>query len=153
MALEEFMIEEIVDRRTKQVSCFCAVSGEAASVLCPENLTLVLQGKVEYLIKWVGFPSDENTWEKRTDLIEDGLHDEIKVYESDMKASKTPKKSTPKPKQRARSKTPTKKTKETLKKPASTSKKTAPKKSATDVPSETVKLEFSAESLEVELQS
>jgi hypothetical protein len=43
-----------------------------------------LQGQIEYLIKWKGFDSSENTWEKKTDLLEDGLGDDIKKYEKEM---------------------------------------------------------------------
>ena len=44
-AVDEFEVEAVLDRRINQM------------------------GKTEYLIKWVGYSSDENTWEETTNLF------------------------------------------------------------------------------------
>ena len=47
------------------------------------------RGRIEYLIKWLGYDDAENTWESRVDLLADGLEEEIKNYD---RKNKTPKK-------------------------------------------------------------
>lgn len=37
-------------------------------------------GKVQYKIKWQGFPQSANTWESIEKLLEDGLIDMIKQF-------------------------------------------------------------------------
>lgn len=39
------------------------------------------KNKIQYLIKWKNYPSSENSWESRTELIKDGLEDEIKKFD------------------------------------------------------------------------
>ena len=46
-------------------------------------------GKVEYLIKWEGYPDSENTWEPQANL---DCPDIIKKYEDDAKSKKDDKK-------------------------------------------------------------
>ena len=38
----------------------------------------------EYLIKWAGFPEEENTWEREEDLLTDGIMEEIKARLADI---------------------------------------------------------------------
>lgn len=38
-------------------------------------------GNIRYLIKWLGYPESENTWEPKNNLEEDGFKDAIEVYE------------------------------------------------------------------------
>ena len=38
------------------------------------------KGRVEYEIKWKGYPSSENTWEPRQQLLDDGFEDEINQF-------------------------------------------------------------------------
>lgn len=40
------------------------------------------KGKIMYLVKWVGFPSDDNTWEPKKILLED-VPELVKKYEED----------------------------------------------------------------------
>jgi hypothetical protein len=40
--------------------------------------------KVEYLVKWQGYPASENTWEPRTSLIKD-IPESIKEFEKGLK--------------------------------------------------------------------
>lgn len=42
-------------------------------------------GRIEYRVKWREFPRDQSTWEKRTDLIKDGLQKFIDRYEAENK--------------------------------------------------------------------
>ena len=44
--------------------------------------------KVQYLCKWKGFKVADSTWEPKEKLIEDGLEDMIKEYESSLKKKK-----------------------------------------------------------------
>ncbi len=57
---EEFEIEEIVDDKK-------------------------VKGKASYLVKWKGYSSDQNTWESKDDLEEDGYNAEIEQYEREKK--------------------------------------------------------------------
>jgi hypothetical protein len=41
-------------------------------------------GFIEYLIKWKGYKKNKSTWEKKADLIKDGLKDEIDDYENSL---------------------------------------------------------------------
>ena len=90
-------------------------------------------------MQWKGFGDSENTWETRKNLIEDGLAAEIKLYESNVK--KGTKRGGAK---RARSKTPTRGGAKKADKPE---KSVKPIDTSAGEPS--VKLTFSAESLEV----
>ena len=38
-------------------------------------------GQEVYLVKWYKYPSSENTWEPRHNLIEDGFIDAIDVFD------------------------------------------------------------------------
>ena len=96
------------------------------------------------LLQWKGFDDEsENTWETRVDLIKDGLAGEIKLYESNVKKSGAKRGGA----KRARSKTPTR---------GGAKKADKPKKSVkpidTSAAEPSVKLTFSAESLEVTLE-
>ena len=41
-----------------------------------------------YFIKWVGYGDDENTWEKESLLLEDGLGDVVDAYKKEKKERK-----------------------------------------------------------------
>jgi len=41
------------------------------------------KGKIEYLVNWKGFDVSDQTWEPRTQLIEDGMIDMIKAFETE----------------------------------------------------------------------
>ena len=43
------------------------------------------KGKIEYLVNWKGFDVSDATWEPRTQLIEDGMIDMIKAFETEKK--------------------------------------------------------------------
>ena len=44
-----------------------------------------VKNKVEYLVTWKGFDVSDATWEPRTQLIEDGMIDMIKAFETEKK--------------------------------------------------------------------
>lgn len=77
------------------------------------------KGVIQYLIKWEGYSTSDNTWETRKHMISDGMKKDIQEFEKKLKAKKgagkkTPiksKKGTPKktPTKRSRSKTPLRK--------------------------------------------
>ncbi len=41
------------------------------------------KGKIEYLVNWKGFDVSDQSWEPRTQLIEDGMIDMIKAFETE----------------------------------------------------------------------
>lgn len=84
MSEEFFSIEAILDKRTRK-------------------------GRVEYLVKWEGYGDDDNTWETRQHMVEDGMKAFITKYEKAKKgtSAKKSKKKEKTPKKRSRSKTPT----------------------------------------------
>ncbi|GBG24267.1 Hypothetical Protein FCC1311_004852 [Hondaea fermentalgiana] len=61
----------------------------------------------EYLIKWEGYDSDDNTWQTRTDLIADGYTREVDEHDASLSTATTSKSTSSK---RRRSKTPSKRT-------------------------------------------
>ncbi len=95
---EEYNIEEILGRRVRR-------------------------GLYEYHCKWLGYPSDDNTWEKREDLVADGFEDVVDKHDEMLKREEEEKKKGKKKKaavstkkkaaassKKARSKTPAKRT-------------------------------------------
>jgi hypothetical protein len=50
----------------------------------------VENGQTYYLIKWLGYDEEENTFEARDDLIIDGHRDAVEAYERGKKSSTTP---------------------------------------------------------------
>ena len=42
-------------------------------------------GHIEYLIKWIGYTNEDNTWESRDNLIEDGAKDLLDAYDKETK--------------------------------------------------------------------
>ena len=47
-----------------------------------------VKNKVEYLVTWKGFDSEDSTWEPRTQLIEDGQLGIITTFENNQKLKK-----------------------------------------------------------------
>ena len=42
-------------------------------------------GRVQFLVKWEGFGDDENTWEGRANLVQDGHAREVRRFEAALK--------------------------------------------------------------------
>lgn len=47
-----------------------------------ERALIVVQGRVQYLVKWKDYPSEQNSWEGRENLL--GCRDMIKDYEKSL---------------------------------------------------------------------
>ena len=45
------------------------------------------KNKIQYLVKWEGYDDTFNEWKNKSELVQDGLYDEIEKYESNQKAS------------------------------------------------------------------
>ena len=70
---EQFTVERIITWRDARptaadVDPAAAAQGEAVR---------------QYLCKWLNYPAEENTWETRSDLIQDGHGDIVRAYERD----------------------------------------------------------------------
>ncbi|OQR96759.1 hypothetical protein ACHHYP_13650 [Achlya hypogyna] len=49
----------------------------------------VERGRVHYLVRWAGHTADQDTWESRVDLRQDGHFEHVRAYEAERKANGT----------------------------------------------------------------